>query len=86
MNTRWKKIVRQRLWRKQRGMCHLCGTRMIHFSRIQDVRQPRGATIDHILPLARGGSGEVSNLALACRCCNEAKADSLVFERQEAYA
>lgn len=30
--------------------------------------------IDHIQPKARGGSNRISNLTLACRCCNEAKA------------
>ncbi len=30
--------------------------------------------IEHIQPKARGGSNRISNLTLACRCCNEAKA------------
>lgn len=30
--------------------------------------------IEHIRPKARGGSNRVSNLALACRCCNQKKA------------
>jgi 5-methylcytosine-specific restriction endonuclease McrA len=29
--------------------------------------------IDHVVPVSRGGSDRVSNLALACRTCNEAK-------------
>ena len=28
-------------------------------------------TIDHVLPLSAGGSGDADNLALACRNCNE---------------
>ncbi len=31
--------------------------------------------IDHVLPQSRGGTDRVSNLALACRTCNEAKND-----------
>ncbi len=29
--------------------------------------------VEHIVPLSRGGSNRVSNLALACRPCNQAK-------------
>lgn len=31
-------------------------------------------TVDHIIPRARGGTDDESNLWLACRRCNEAKA------------
>jgi 5-methylcytosine-specific restriction endonuclease McrA len=31
--------------------------------------------IDHVHPRSRGGSNRVSNLVIACRSCNEAKAD-----------
>lgn len=44
--------------------CRHCGT-------------PRNLTIDHILPRARGGSGDLSNLQLLCRHCNERKGCAL---------
>lgn len=28
-------------------------------------------TIDHVIPVSLGGSGDIDNLALACRRCNE---------------
>ena len=34
---------------------------------------PLCASVDHIVPLANGGSNEVSNLQLAHKRCNEAK-------------
>jgi 5-methylcytosine-specific restriction endonuclease McrA len=34
--------------------------------------------IDHVHPRSRGGSNRVSNLVLACRSCNEAKADQSI--------
>ncbi len=34
-------------------------------------------TIDHIVPLARGGTNRVENLAVACRRCNLAKSDAV---------
>ena len=50
--------------------------------RVQLARQPYCAecgatadlTVDHIVPLARGGRGELSNLQTLCRSCNGIKA------------
>lgn len=42
-------------------ICHYCG---------------KAATeIDHLVPISRGGTGELSNLATACRRCNARKND-----------
>ena len=32
-----------------------------------------GYTIDHIIPLSRGGTNKIDNLTLACRSCNSSK-------------
>lgn len=37
-------------------------------------------TIDHVIPLSRGGTNELSNLRPACRQCNMAKGDRLPSE------
>ena len=31
------------------------------------------ATRDHVVPLARGGSNDISNIAVACASCNKKK-------------
>lgn len=36
--------------------------------------------IDHIIPLSRGGSNDISNIVLACPSCNESKHDKLLHE------
>ncbi|MBC7854323.1 MAG: HNH endonuclease [Pirellulaceae bacterium] len=33
--------------------------------------------VEHIVPPQRGGSGELDNLALACRACNLFKSDKI---------
>jgi 5-methylcytosine-specific restriction protein A len=33
-------------------------------------------TVDHIMPKARGGSDERSNLSILCRACNSSKRDN----------
>jgi 5-methylcytosine-specific restriction endonuclease McrA len=37
-------------------------------------------TIEHIIPLARGGSHGIGNLAGACRSCNSSKKDKTIME------
>ena len=34
-------------------------------------------TIDHIIPLAKGGTNDISNLHTLCRQCNQKKSDGL---------
>lgn len=50
-----------------RHLCLYCGTQ-------------RASTRDHIIPLSRGGSDWISNIAPACRKCNAKKHDKLPEE------
>lgn len=55
-------------------VCHYCGCR-IHADpdKVNSLRRPAKATIDHKTPLARGGEDTPRNLVLACRECNQEK-------------
>ena len=46
-----------------KGRCAYCG------------RKPKQLTIDHVIPLAKGGSHIPENLVPACKPCNSAKRD-----------
>lgn len=52
--------------------CHLCG-RMT--DNTKSYPHPKSPTIDHIIPLAKGGLHERSNCRTACARCNSAKQD-----------
>jgi hypothetical protein len=54
-----KEIVRKRA----NYLCEYCHSP----ERISTTR----FTVDHLIPKSIGGSDELNNLALACRCCNE---------------
>jgi hypothetical protein len=47
--------------------CHLCSRRV---DRTLPGSRPDGPTIDHLIPIADGGTDEPANVALAHRSCN----------------
>ncbi len=47
----------------QQGICHYCGKRF----------SPEELTLDHIIPVARGGRSTKGNLVVSCRNCNRTK-------------
>lgn len=64
--------VRLEIYSEQHGLCHYCGCRMIFTIK----PEPTMFTIDHVVPLSRGGSNQRSNLVGACKACNEAKGNT----------
>ena len=56
-----------------RGECHYCGKKVA----------PEDLTMDHIVPLARGGRSTRGNVAAACKDCNSRKKYLLPVEWEE---
>lgn len=59
--------VRKYVFERDRYQCQSCGK----------PSKETNLTIDHIIPLARGGSNDVSNLQTLCRQCNQRKKHNL---------
>jgi 5-methylcytosine-specific restriction endonuclease McrA len=60
------KALRKSDWWKQqltKGVCHYCGQ---SFS-------PEELTMDHVLPVVRGGKSTRSNCVACCKACNNEK-------------
>jgi hypothetical protein len=59
-------------WRRKtaRGLCHYCGGRF----------SPRELTMDHLIPLIRGGRSIKANLVPCCKPCNQQKSHLLPME------
>ena len=68
-----KDIIRQ--WHRQNGECFWCGTRC--GTSPQDTNTYH---VDHITPLARGGSNWPRNLCISCPSCNMSKQDKYPVE------
>jgi len=62
-------------WKRKcaKGVCHYCG---------RPVR-PADMTMDHIVPLSRGGKSTKGNLAACCKDCNTKKKNMLPMEWDE---
>lgn len=54
-----------------------CGQRCVYCAARLDQRN---ATLDHVVPLARGGAHDPGNVVTACGPCNRLKCDMLPFD------
>ena len=67
------RLLRQSQWwkrRKNTGLCHYCGERF----------NPTELTMDHIVPISRGGKNNKGNVVPACKGCNNNKKYLLPIE------
>ena len=65
--------LRQSQWWKRRlakGVCHWCGR----------PARPADLTMDHIVPVSRGGRSTKGNLVPCCKACNNLKKQLLPME------
>jgi len=65
--------LRGSAWWKRRiaaGVCHYCGGAV----------GPRALTLDHVVPLIRGGRSVRANMVPACKDCNSKKQSLLPWE------
>lgn len=70
------RALRKQNWWKNRiakGICHYCGGSIA----------PKDLTLDHVVPLARGGRTTKGNCVPACKECNNQKKNLLPLEWDE---
>lgn len=61
--------VRQAVIERAQGRCEYCQSRADYATET--------FAVEHIIPINRGGTNELDNLALACSGCNNAKSDKI---------
>lgn len=70
------RALRKQGWWKNKiakGLCHYCGSKV----------PPKELTLDHIVPVARGGRSTKGNCVPACKECNNRKKDLLPLEWED---
>lgn len=70
-----RELRKSRWWQQKTssGICYFCGEKF----------PPKELTMDHLVPLAKGGTSSKSNLVPACKECNTKKKTALPFELGE---
>lgn len=70
-----RELRKTRWWQQKTsaGVCYYCGKKVAY----KDV------TMDHLVPLARGGRSTKENLVPACKTCNTQKQSLLPLEWEE---
>lgn len=60
-------------WKRKRsgGICHHCGGKFA----------PHDLTMDHLVPVIRGGKSTKGNVVPSCKGCNNQRKHSLPFEQ-----
>jgi 5-methylcytosine-specific restriction endonuclease McrA len=73
--ARARELRKTRWWQQKTapGLCHYCGKKFPF----------RELTMDHLVPLSRGGRSTKDNLVPSCKSCNTLKKSLLPLEWQE---
>ena len=77
-------IKRLDVYKRDGWRCQLCGKmckRRWMVSRVSGLPHPRCPTIDHIVPMSRGGGHVIHNVQLSCWECNIRKGSRLIGQR-----
>ena len=72
--------LKERTHKKYNYTCQYCfiylGDEYKKYLAGQRTRKRVGLTVDHIVPLSKGGKWELSNLVTCCEPCNSSKGDN----------
>ena len=74
-NYKFKMFTRRDIFNRDGYKCYLCSTELTQAS--------PDATLDHLVPISRGGFSSFDNLKLCCAGCNIQKADMLLEEYEQ---
>jgi 5-methylcytosine-specific restriction endonuclease McrA len=69
----WENVVKERC-----GICHVCGSPISY-----EIGSPDTLSLDHLLPMSRGGSNNKENVAPAHRRCNQNRTNMTLDEFYE---
>lgn len=68
-----RELRKSRWWQTKiatRATCHYCGKSL----------KKDECTMDHVVPIVRGGRSNKGNVVIACKDCNNAKKDRLIMD------
>lgn len=69
-----KSITLAKVYKRDHGVCYICGK---HLILNDDYNRLDAPTIEHVVPICKGGTHTWDNVRLACRACNGKKGITL---------
>lgn len=66
----YARLSKRNVFLRDQYVCQYCGTHVNNHD----------ATLDHVLPLSKGGKSSWTNLATACKPCNYRKSDKMTMK------
>lgn len=73
-------VTRKKVIKRDNGICQICGKKCNPLDLRWGTIGPDFPTVDHIIPLAKGGTHTWDNVQCACAICNSNKRDLLDYE------
>lgn len=64
----------RRIFDRERGLCHWCGTGLLFKWNGQGEMPPNVFHVDHVIAVCDGGTNDETNLVAACAVCNHKRA------------
>lgn len=77
LGTKKRKVLVEQLIERDGTTCTWCCRPLIREPIHPDRDCDAHMTVEHIIPLVKGGTNDLCNLALACYGCNNDRGDSL---------
>ena len=71
-NGRRETVHPMEVFKRDNWMCHLCGEPCDRDAQFPEHKAP---TMDHVIPISKGGSHSMDNIKTACFICNSRKSD-----------
>lgn len=70
----YEPVNRLKVYERDAWTCYLCGIGLV----LSSTYMPNQATIDHVIPMAKGGPHTYANVRACCHRCNSLKTDSII--------
>lgn len=81
-HAKHEKYSRVEIWERDKFRCYLCKKTL---SPLTPFPHPRSLTLDHVIPIARGGSDTRDNVRTACFQCNSTKSGNFPTDKKGQY-
>ena len=69
------RLTKKNIYLRDNHKCQYCNIKVTD----------KTASIDHVIPVSKGGKSRWDNLSTACRRCNSAKSDSIIQPNNQPY-